>query len=661
MVRIGFQNGRLVLLPEEESKLTAGILKNSLIAEAGFEYVNDEGTFVLSGNKSTEEALEYTVGLLKEEKIPYSLDSRCQQIIEGIAHHIEELKKYRTLGREIKKVKNARVHPSGFTKTLLDSQQKAVKLHISLPFSADFSVPGSGKTWIGYAAYATFRQRGEVDKLLIAGPVSSFQPWQEEYKIIFGKEPNCVEIKGTAEERLEAYEKYAKYEIFLISYHSLTRDEHHVANLLEKSNFMMILDESHNVKQPEARRTNVVLRIAPLCKRRMILSGTPIPRATEDLYTQFAFLDPNGDIFGGLAEFDGLVRQDESLDLLKERISPFYFRIKKTDLRPRLPEPTFEVEYLNMASGRITNEKGDLIGKVEPAPHQNEIYYAIEGRIYKEIEAEEEDGVTWSEIYQLKQWQKGRLIRLLEVASNPALLMKEDLDLGIPKISSTNLPIYKKIEQYSTLKETPVKLHRVEAIVTNELDKSDGKIIIWTSFVGNINELKRRLEDFDPVVVHGVIPKDENENRYFNRVSEIKKFKNDKDCRLLIANPASLAESVSLHKNERGERVCNTAIYLDRTFNGAHYMQSLDRIHRVGLDKKQKVRYVILLADDTIDVDVNDSLDRKINNMNKFLTSDIEQFSLETNYEDVTDGLSDRDDYERVRNRLANHAEKSKF
>jgi hypothetical protein len=45
-----------------------------------------------------------------------------------------------------------------------------------------------------------------------------------------------------------------------------------------------------------------------------------------------------------------------------------------------------------------------------------------------------------------------------------------------------------------------------------------------------------------------------------------------------VANPAACAEGISLH------RVCHNAIYVDRSFNAAHYLQSVDRIHRLGLD-----------------------------------------------------------------------------
>ena len=45
----------------------------------------------------------------------------------------------------------------------------------------------------------------------------------------------------------------------------------------------------------------------------------------------------------------------------------------------------------------------------------------------------------------------------------------------------------------------------------------------------------------------------------------------------ILANPAAAGEGISLHK------VCHDAIYLDRSYVTTHYLQSIDRIHRLGL------------------------------------------------------------------------------
>ena len=661
MPRIAMENNRLVLFIENDARLSSGILPISLVSEAGFTLDSISGKFTLNDGKSVETALAYAVNLLEGEEIQYTLDHKAAQINEKTKSQLANFRKAIALGTQIKRSeKTPKLKPPGFMKSLLKDQERAVSLHIQMPFSADFSVPGSGKTWIAYATYSILKSRGEVRKLFVVGPISSFQPWQDEHVQIFGHKGSFAQIRGSAKERAWIYRNFQRFEIFLISYHSFANDKDHIANMLASADFMVVLDESHNVKHPDAKRTNTALEIAPLCKRRMILSGTPIPRAVDDLYSQISFLDPNQDLLGDLSKFGEIIAEDESLQTIKSRIAPFYYRIRKRDFVPTLADPIFEKEYLDMTTGKVRNGKGRVIATVPPAPIQNSIYYGIEGRIFRDIEREKE--MTWTELMQLQKWQKGRLIRLLEVASNPGLLMSEDLDLGLPRISSVDLPIYRKIEQYSKLNETPVKIRRTIDLVTQLVEESDKKkVIIWTSFVQNINELRRRLSKLNPVIVHGGIPKNEEENRYFHRISEIRKFKDDKDCRVLIANPASLAESVSLHKNEKGEPVCDTAIYLDRTFNGAHYMQSLDRIHRVGLPPRKKVRYVLLHTHDTIDLDVDASLDFKMASMQRFLNDDIERFTLETDYDDITGGMTEKEDYERVTNRIKKHAEQHRF
>src|SRR4029077_2611960 len=112
------------------------------------------------------------------------------------------------------------------------------------------------------------------------------------------------------------------------------------------------------------------------------------------------------------------------------------------------------------------------------------------------------------------------------------------------------------------------------------------------------------------------VPKDETEDVEFNREKIISEFKHSADHNILIANPSACAESVSLHK------ACHHAVYFDRTFNGAHYMQSLDRIHRVGLERDDKVHYHILQMTDSIDIVIDERLEEKQKRMLMLLDDD---------------------------------------
>ncbi len=97
----------------------------------------------------------------------------------------------------------------------------------------------------------------------------------------------------------------------------------------------------------------------------------------------------------------------------------------------------------------------------------------------------------------------------------------------------------------------------------------------------------------------------------------ISKFKNDTSTQVLIANPAACAESISLHT------VCHAAIYLDRTFNCAHYLQSLDRIHRLGLKAEDSTTYYILVSANTIDEVVHDRLIEKMQRLRDVVEGDL--------------------------------------
>jgi hypothetical protein len=67
----------------------------------------------------------------------------------------------------------------------------------------NFSVPGAGKTSIVYGAYAYLNSlRKEdpkfVDSLLIIGPISSFAPWENEYRACFGRAAKSFRISGNS-------------------------------------------------------------------------------------------------------------------------------------------------------------------------------------------------------------------------------------------------------------------------------------------------------------------------------------------------------------------------------------------------------------------------------------------------------------------------------
>jgi len=95
---------------------------------------------------------------------------------------------------------------------------------------------------------------------------------------------------------------------------------------------------------------------------------------------------------------------------------------------------------------------------------------------------------------------------------------------------------------------------------------------------------------------------------------------------VIIANPFAVSESISLHK------ACQNAIYLERTFNAANFVQSKDRIHRVGLE--EEVNYFYLINKNTIEETIHERLKHKEERMIYIMEKyEIPLFSENLNYD----------------------------
>jgi SNF2 family DNA or RNA helicase len=136
--------------------------------------------------------------------------------------------------------------------------------------------------------------------------------------------------------------------------------------------------------------------------------------------------------------------------------------------------------------------------------------------------------------------------------------------------------------------------------------------LIWTSFVANVELIAQRLTDLGAVYIHGGVDAGDEDDEE-TREGKIKAFHDDKSIRVMVANPAAACEGISLHK------ICQNAIYVDRTFNAAHYLQSEDRIHRLGLEKHQSPTIEILECRATIDEIVRGRLNFKVDRMSAVL------------------------------------------
>lgn len=606
----------MLVLAAPPELLTSPINKSFLTRDLGFSFNEDRCIYSFKG-KITPDIVETIVEFLKMCGIPHDIDQKCAALIKQNETQRSEFDSTKEKGALIKTKKYRELDiPFMETAKKLKPYQIMPVVHASsLDAAANFSVPGSGKTWMAYATYFLFKDRAEVDKLMVIGPLSSFRPWETEYTEMTGKKPNSVRISGIPSKRKMILNYPDRYEIFLISYQTAQIEISLLKEMLNQFRFMVIVDEAHHIKNPTGEWANAILELARYAKKRMILTGTPIPNKLNDIWTQFTFLYPDGSILGDYITFQYEIAKQDAFTTLSHRLNPFYTRISKSTLK--LPQPKFV---------RMTISMSQI---------QRRIYDAIRGFIRTN------DPLYRNDAFALRQFRTNSMIYLLEASTDPSLLTKSS-QFTDRTIKAEGLSIQELIDRYEQY-EIPRKLTAVQELVKQSLAK-DEKIIIWCSFIPTIEKLSEMLKSFKPVKIWGAIPKDDEEDPEFNREKEIEKFKSTSSHNLLIANPASLAESVSLHK------ICHHAIYLDRTFNGGHYMQSLERIHRIGIDPKVTTRYTILLSSNSIDHVIDSRLEEKKDKMLRFLNEqDFVKLNLDLDYANAF-GEDDEfmEDYRRV-------------
>jgi len=447
---------------------------------------------------------------------------------------------------------------------------------IALPNGATFSVPGAGKTT---EALATFAYKTLLQKnLLVVSPKNAFAAWDEQVAACL---PMLHVVRLTGGRENIANLLTTPPQVAIITYSQLVNVTDLIQRHLAENPSVVFLDESHKIKGGEHKAwAGAALSISHLPEWKLIMSGTPMPNAPEDLITQIRFLYPS------IGNIDDPI----------QTIQRFFVRTTKAELG--LPP----VESIGI-----------------PIPLTD-----AQARIYRlcaaEVARDAERALRSGDKTVLRSFGRSYLI-LLQLASNPALLAAhqgrfEDEDL-ITCLQSDSPKI-------------TYICHRAR-----QLASEGKKIIIWSSFVQNVEVISQRLADLGADYIHGDVEagSEEEENTRENKVA---RFHKDDNAMVLVANPAACSEGISLHT------VCHHALYLDRNYNAAQFLQSADRIHRLGLPPDTKTFIEFVYSPGTIDESVNRRLDFKIQQMEAALRDT--SISLPTHWFDDLEELPDAED-----------------
>lgn len=100
---------------------------------------------------------------------------------------------------------------------------------------------------------------------------------------------------------------------------------------------LLVVDEAHYVKNPDAKRTRHAIRWIARADRTMFLTGTPMENRVDEFKTLIGHLQP--DVVEQVRTVDGLLGADRFRSL----IAPVYLRRNQTDVLEELP-PRIETE-----------------------------------------------------------------------------------------------------------------------------------------------------------------------------------------------------------------------------------------------------------------------------------------------------------------------------
>jgi|TARA_R110001583_G_scaffold40728_1_gene129882 SNF2 family DNA or RNA helicase len=436
---------------------------------------------------------------------------------------------------------------------------------------------GTGKSKVLVDNIAMLYDKGKIDSALIIAPKGVYRNWEKQeipihlpdhvkHQMIIWS-PNKTKKQEKELNKLFKHEEELMIFIMNIEAFSTKRGTEMAEKFLLSHHCLMAIDESTTIKSTTASRTKNILKLRKLAKYRRILTGSPVTKSPLDLFTQCYFLDPYLLDFQSYYSFKSryavLKRQHmgshsfdqiigyQRLDELNHKLNQFSFRVLKKDCLD-LPEKVYTKRYVTMTT------------------EQNQIYDQMKNHALSHLKT----GEVVTAASALAQ-----MIKLHQITCGHITTDLEEHDIRIQEIPHNRINV---------LKET--------------LQEVDGKIIIWATYIHDIQKIKETLEE-----EYGV----NSVETFFggtasdDRQEIVGKFQDmDSELRFLVANPRVGGYGLTLTAS-------HTVIYYSNNYDLEVRMQSEDRAHRIG--QVNKVTYIDLMVEKTVDELIIKSLRNKIN------------------------------------------------
>ena len=453
-----------------------------------------------------------------------------------------------------------------------EHQKDALKKCYDKEAFAIFAEMGTGKTKIALDNACILYNRGKIDRLLVVAPKGAYMTWFDQE--IPTHVPDYIE-KNVVIWKQSTSQKYMselrsmmnnnfELKIMIMNVEAFSSKRGvDFAKLFLIGRSMMIVDESTTIKNPQAKRTKSILKLAQETKYRRIMTGSPVTQSPMDLWAQMDFLDPEilgqqsyyafrtryavvitANAAGGTHKYQKIV-SFKNLKQLGELVSPHSYRILKKDCL-------------------------DLPDKVYTK---------------REVELTDEQQLAYKDM-------KANAMTFLQGKSLTAVNVLTQL-IRLHQITCGHL----KTDGGETL---DLKNNRLDELM-QILGETTGKVIIWANYIHDIKRIEKAISDeygsSSCCTYYGATPQED-------RQKCINAFQGKTSIRFFIGNTQTGGYGITL-------TAASTVIYYSNNYDLEKRIQSEDRAHRIG--QKNAVLYIDLVAKGTVDDKIIKSLRNKVN------------------------------------------------
>ena len=456
-------------------------------------------------------------------------------------------------------------------------QLRALEKSWEKSYFAYFMEMGTGKSKVLLDNIAMLYDQGKVNGALIVAPKGVIGTWYDqeipthlpdhiEKKIVLWQ-ANIT--KGQSRKLGTLFKTGEELHVLIMNVEAFSTQKgvDFAAKFLSCHNSMMAIDESTTIKNPDAKRTKNICKLAPYAKYRRILTGSPVTKSPLDLYKQCDFLE--SELLGHTsyytfrtryavmktANFGGrsvqIVSGYRNLEELAGKLKPFSFRVLKDDCLD-LPPKTFMKRMVKLT------------------PDQEKVYKQM-----KHLALAEMEGKQMSTATVLTQ-----LMRLHQITCGH--FTADD----------------------GTIKD--IKNNRLDELL-DVLEEVEGKAVIWAHYQHDVESIIERIRKeygFDSAVdYYGLTPPSE-------RQQNIDKFQNSDKCRFFVGTTQTGGYGITL-------TAASTMIYYSNGYDLEKRQQSEARIDRIG--QKFPMTYIDIMAEDTVDERIVKALRKKVNIATKIM------------------------------------------